>query len=407
MKVTHMLPILFQGFYAESQCSKAIIGTVEKIKEMNQVFKSRGFYTQDDERTLVLMIKTYDNFVDEKYTRWFQMDNPETTVEERADYVHDAYFCDPDEFNNFFIEFEKWIRKIWENLVKRFDLLDLEETKNLIREGNKVLTAFVNFGYGNLYVDPQLRTAFRKIFGENMDIKNRVITVYESFKSWQTFHSDEESAKMFQVLLSATIDELKPLAKSIEKFVWAFEERVWNVYNRINRANINRQRRKVSNEVSDFSNEVSVYADNLLTSFITESMSMYEFMDWTSEFIGDLEDKNHNDLKSMMEDILESKNKRRFHEIAFDIKITNAQVKSYWIKNCPIVSTHLDNLQLEDALDDVRKVINSTEVKNLLKTILAFPRAFWDEFDINEFVQINKILLAQAKLTYRNIDGLN
>ena len=85
----------------------------------------------------------------------------------------------------------------------------------------------------------------------------------------------------------------------------------------------------------------------------------------------------------------------RFEDMSKNVEIAVADVVDFWNSKYPRVITRLENFQFDYALDEVQKVIASTEFKILLEAVLEFPRAIWEEFDIDEFVQMNKFIFAE------------
>merc|ERR1712178_32298 len=123
------------------------------------------------------------------------------------------------------------------------------------------------------------------------------------------------------------------------------------------------------------------------------------------QFIGDMtiEQRFENFENSELDAKLTETNDR-FEDIFGNIQIAAADVIDFWyMENYPMVRFYLRSFQFENVLDEVQKVIVSTEFKTLLENVLEFPRAIWEEFDIDEFVEMNR--LAWAKFCYElNID---
>lgn len=313
------------------------------MTEMGQGFVSRGYWPQGEEAVLANLIGSNEELI----------------------------FCDS--YPKKVVEFEKSIQNIWD-LIQAYGILDLEEFKTYLFELEKAVATFSRFGHGNLHVDRELREAFGIVFGNNVDLQTRIETVYKGFQNWQTRWSDDESAEMLQVLLSAIIDELKPLAKSYGDFVEAVRQ--------IMKSRMSRQRRSI--------------IVHQATAFMHDDIL---------QFIGDMtiEQRFENFENSELDAKLTETNDR-FEDIFGNIQIAAADVIDFWyMENYPMVRFYLRSFQFENVLDEVQKVIVSTEFKTLLENILEFPRAIWEEFDIDEFVEMNR--LAWAKFCYElNID---
>ena len=355
MKVTHILPILFQGFYANSQCSEAVTGVQEILKEFSQALESRGFCTQQDVAELEYLIG----------------DNEDYSFSEESRDLCDFY---PDKF----IEFERTLQNGWD-FIKSFDILDMEEFKNYLLEVNKAVATFSRFGHGKLYVDPEIREAFGILFGDNADIQTRVETVYYGFKNWQTAHSDYESAEMLQKLLLAIIDELKPVAKSLGDLVEAVDQILRNY--------MSRQRRSI------MANQATAYKNYMEELFTQDKL----------EFIGDLTDKQRLEKFTLELNARMLQSNERFADISEHTATAITDVVDFWNSKYPKVMTYVENFQLENVLDEVQLVIASSQFKNLLIEVLGFPRAIWEEFDIDEFIQMNRFIWAEI---YQDFNGL-